>query len=173
MKRWKVFVTLFVVIVISAFLTQADGNNYTDYIYSPASNANIPTGDGWHSLDYSSIYNGVCGGNVGMWYYATNTGLPGAFIRSNDRRCYVEMYEQNEGENTYDTVRRYTGYFVVPAISTDPYRTNSWSCTFTQPNIIETDGTVELGMYYYVTKITGDTGVFVPYGLFMYRYWAD
>ena len=100
-------------------------------------------------------------GDVGMWYYATNTGLPGAFIRSNDRRCYVEMYEQNEGENTYDTVRRYTGYFVVPAISTDPYRTNSWSCTFTQPNIIETDGTVELGMYYYVTKITGDTGVFV------------
>ena len=169
-KKTSIICMAALFLLMSVLTVAADATNYTSLYTSPASNGHVPTSGGTKYLSYSSNLNGVCGGDVGMWFYYGTTELNDSFARDPNRYVYVEAYELDG--SAYDTFRIYEGYFSCTETNTVENWSTSWSYTMTSSASIETDGSLELCMYYTVSPCTGDSSVYVSTGLFRYRFWA-
>ena len=119
------------------------------------------------NLTYSSIYNHVCGGDVGIWFFVANIGLQASFVQSTNRIVYFEQYEKDG--NSQVKCKDYRAYF---GMNGSYYRPVSYSNTWTNSATIEDDGTVELYFKYWVCAVSGDSSSAIPQGFFRYTHWT-
>ncbi len=166
MKRLIAF-TLSVLMIFGLCLTASAEHTHTLTNSTSGSSGawiNQPT----MNLAYSSdLYDHVCGGDVGIWFYTSNVGLQSGFIQSVFRVAYFEQYEK-DGNSEIKT-RDYRANFGTNGTLYQPV---GYSNTYTNGSSIEDDGVVELYFKYWVTTVWQDTSNAVPAGLFYYTHWA-
>lgn len=163
-KRFIGIVTFLIIMCISSNVVFAAKT--TGYKYTSSATAGAFKSESEYSLSYSSSYSYVCGGDIGVYYYANSVGLQNSFVRTN-RNVYIELYENDVLSSTI--VRKYTGSFkTVDGV----YRPKVYSTTYTNTSKIEDDGTIELKIKHKVETNTGDTSTSIPAGLLKYKFWT-
>ena len=51
--------------------------------------------DPQRSVSYSTIFDHVCGGDVGVWFYTSQEGLKAGFMRDYSRTVNIYQYEKD------------------------------------------------------------------------------
>lgn len=123
--------------------------------------------DPQRSVSYSTIYDHVCGGDVGVWFYTSQAGLQSGFKRDYSRTVSVYQYEKDNASQTH--ANTYIGYFGMYGSLYVPV---GYSHTYTYPADIENDGAVELYIKFIVGIISGDKTDALPQGLLYYKHWV-
>ena len=133
------------------------------FIMSSSSTTGTWKQDPQQSITYSTIYDHVCGGDVGVWFYTTQNPLRDWYVPSPDRVVYIYQYERDN--STVSLCKTYTGYFTT-------YEPTSYGNYYVNSGTVEDDGTAELFIEFLVTAIAGDGSNAVPSGLLYYRHWT-
>ena len=150
------------------FCNTTRAEHYLDRMMSSSGTAGQWISDYSQCFAYSSnIYDHLCGGDMGVWFYTSQNGLPPGFKTLTSRRVYIEQYEIDPSSSTI--ANEYTGYFGTYDNKNVPV---SYSCTYTNSSSLEDDGAVELYIKFKVTTNWGDSSNSVPVGLLYYRHWA-
>lgn len=155
------------VLVLGVCQTVEAENTTAQYLSGPATAGQLKN-DGLHSLAWSTnMYDHICGGDTGVWFYVSENQLSDSFTKSTSRKIYIYQYEADEADNAQ--CRSYVAHFLSPDSCNAP-------TAYTNPNInsmtVETDGSLELFIMFRVTTDPGDYSTAVTSGLLKYRFWT-
>ena len=162
-KTIAIFLSL---IMVMGICNVAKAENYYDKVFSTGATAGQWHSEAAQTIGYSSGYTHVCGGDVGVWFYAHSVGLHSSFVNTSARNVYVSLLETDPYSSTY--AKDYTGYFSGSGIN----RPTSWANTYTNGAMIEDDGYVELLIAFLVTTMSADKSTAVDAELLYYRIWV-
>ncbi len=109
----------------------------------------------------------VCGGDVGAYFYSPKAGLQNSYVRDNNRKVTVNIYELDSGSKILARTR--CGTF---RSSNGIYAPSLWSYTYTNSARIESDSCPELYLSWKVNKVKGDTSTSIPAGIMYYSFWV-
>ena len=167
MKKTLIAVLLSCVLLAGLSFSSAAEVSHTP-VFCTSGTAGQWTEQPAHNLTYSSSYDHLCGGDVGLWFYYTTVGLQASFVQSTSRVVDLEQFEKDSSGST--KTRHYQGHFDNNNIGS--YQPTYFTLTYTNSGTIEDDGTVELYFKYKVGKIYGDTSTAVPSGIMKYAHWT-
>ena len=167
----KVVSSVFCVFLVLSFVIPASASGETSTSLYQSTEG---TSAQWHTepVKYltSPDLTNICGGDMGMWFYAPSVGLQDSFVKSNNRKAYFECYEYDKTTGNADMARKYTASFGTA--SNGICAPASFSGTYVNTNIVESDSGLELYMRYKVNKVSGDTSTTVKAGIIKYCYWV-
>lgn len=154
-------------VLVVAIALPASAENSTTLYSSPESTAGSYTTGGIHSLNSSlaSPY----GGDAGIWFYEQSTGLQASFYRTNSRKSFMELWEDDGIFSGDDQARKYEATF---ATVNGLYRPYYYSTTYTAPGGLEGDSGLELYIKFMIGTNSNDTSQSVPGGILLYKFWT-
>ena len=155
------------VLVLGVCQTAEAENTTAQYLSGPATAGQLKN-DGLHSLAWSTnLYDHICGGDTGVWFYTSPNQLSPNFAKSTSRKIYIYQYEADEADNAH--CRTYVASFETPNLRNVP---TSYANPYTNSMTVETDGSLELYIMFRVTTDPGDYSTAVTSELLKYRFWT-
>ena len=174
MKRKIVAVLMAMVLMCTASVIVAEARSLSSYYDSKAC-----TTDEWKSFEgfwdikMTSAFSEPDSGNVGVYFFYTDVGLPeGSFKRDETRTGLIRVYEADLN-NEDDIVVDYIGYFSVR--DNGLYRMNSYGRSeyYPDPEVLEYESGLEVYISVNIESHDEDITGNVPAGLFCYQFWVD
>ncbi len=123
-------------------------------------------------LEYNwAVYNGVYGGDTGIWFDEPIYDLPGSFEYTSARVSTVDLFAYNGDLDVTTFVRRYQSNFT--ALSGTGYnKALNYALTSTNTGLIEDGGVLNMYIGFRVSRCSGDVSQAVPAGAVKYCFWT-
>ena len=162
-----------VLLLASLFVFQkVEAERTTAYYTSGSATAGTWKYEPIQLLEYNwAVYNGVYGGDTGIWFAEPTINLPASFERTSARVATVNLFSYNGDLDLTTFVRQYQANFTaVPA--TGYNKALNYVVSSTNTGLIEDGGVLNMYIGFLISRCSGDTSQAVPAGAVNYCFWT-